>query len=136
MFAESREFGKHRGLGIFDGVVDRLQVSSPLKVPQVGWNRLLMPNTVTWDGTVLERVQHAAFMYFMHSYCVTTTDRSLVLAETAYGEEVFCSAVRRNRITGVQFHPELSGPNGLSIYAQFRSMINVDLPIHAVTHKE
>jgi Glutamine amidotransferase len=40
----------------------------------------------------------------------------VVIAETEYGQNRFCSAIRSENITGYQFHPEKSGAAGLDIY--------------------
>jgi glutamine amidotransferase len=61
-------------------------------------------------------------MYFMHSYAVRDVPRERVLAETRYGGQEFCSAAVGDGVGGVQFHPELSGPVGLSVYALFGGM--------------
>ena len=48
LMTESFEFGFHKGLGIINGQVVKLNHSNEkkiiLKVPQVGWNRIFRPN--------------------------------------------------------------------------------------------
>src|SRR3990172_8761912 len=66
LMTESHEFGWHRGLGIIEGEVVRLEEAvhgdRVLKVPHVGWNRIATGNAtavqadscVGWKGPLLE----------------------------------------------------------------------------------
>lgn len=124
LMSESYEFGAHKGLGIVEGTVERLRGSQSVggvgvKVPHVGWNRIHPGPSGSWAGTVLETVPAGAFMYFTHSYCVKPTLDDDALAVTSYGDEEFCSGLRVDSVSGVQFHPELSGPTGLGVYRSF-----------------
>ena len=56
--------------------------------------------------------------YFVHSYYGQPEDSSVILAETEYGV-TFCSAIARDNLVAVQFHPERSGDHGLQIYQNF-----------------
>ena len=55
-------------------------------------------------------------VYFTHSFAAPVTPDCV--ASTTYGVE-FASAVEREHIAGVQFHPEKSGDVGLRILANF-----------------
>ena len=45
LFEKSYEFGEHEGLGLIPGRVEPFaEKVKPLKVPQIGWNRLTFPN--------------------------------------------------------------------------------------------
>jgi glutamine amidotransferase len=57
-------------------------------------------------------------MVFMHSFAVTPADEASVAARTEYGAS-FVSAVARDNIVGVQFHPEKSQAAGLDLLARF-----------------
>jgi imidazole glycerol-phosphate synthase subunit HisH len=123
LMTESHEFGRHRGLGLIEGEVLRFEGprdgSRPLRVPQVGWNRLQRPVGVAWSGGVLDGLEDGEFMYFVHSFYAKPADRSVVLAVSHYGQIEFCSGLRRGRVAACQFHPERSGPEGLKIYKNF-----------------
>lgn len=120
MMEESEEFGRHEGLGLFEGRVVRLQGrdrdARALKVPQVGWNRVLKPGHVGWEGSYLEGIADGECLYFVHSFCVRPADPFVVLSVTRYGTDEFCSSLRRGRVFACQFHPERSGPSGLRLY--------------------
>jgi glutamine amidotransferase len=49
---------------------------------------------------------------------VTPGRRDDVVAVTHHGGEVV-AAIDAGNITGTQFHPEKSGPTGLTVYANF-----------------
>ncbi len=106
---EHQEEGDTRGLGLLKGRVRTL--SSAVKVPQIGWNR------VRWiqEGAGSHPADEDDF-YFVHSYIVEPHDPADVVAVTRYGE-VFPSVVRHGHVWGTQFHPEKSGPAGLRLIA-------------------
>ena len=106
---EHQEEGDTRGLGLLRGRVRGL--SSRVKVPQIGWNR------VRWlqEATGYRPAEEDDF-YFVHSYVIEPDDPADVVAITRYGE-VFPSIVRHGHVWGTQFHPEKSGPAGLKLIA-------------------
>lgn len=132
LMSESFEFGRHKGLGIIEGEVQRLNgdngSSRPLKVPHVGWNRIHRagsggPVRNGWDDSPLRRVQEGAYMYFVHSYHVIPADTSIALSTTRFGDSLFCSSLKSRGIFASQFHPERSGPLGLDIYRNIRDLL-------------
>jgi glutamine amidotransferase/cyclase len=56
--------------------------------------------------------------YFVHSYYVVPRDDSVVLTTTDYGLE-FVSGIQKGNITAIQFHPEKSGPAGITLLENF-----------------
>jgi glutamine amidotransferase len=113
---ESEEFGRHAGLGLIPGTVERLPAGPGLKVPQIGWSRVQGDERV-WTGTPLGGIRSNTFFYFVHSYYVRPRDLHAVVAKSHFGNIDYCSAVRHKSVFGVQFHPERSGPAGIAIYA-------------------
>lgn len=120
------EFGPHDGLGIIDGDVIRFAGTTAggqaLKVPHIGWNAIVPSprgDASAWTGTLLEDVEPGSEMYFVHSFHVVARDPSVSIATTSYGSVSFCAAIARDNIFACQFHPERSGPVGLSMYARF-----------------
>lgn len=123
LLEQSEEFGLHEGLGLVPGRVVRLPgtdtAGRPQRVPQVGWNGLLPCRADGFADTPLAGTAAGAETYFVHSYEAVPTDAADRLADTLYGERRVCAAVHRRNVTGVQFHPEKSGPVGLDILRRF-----------------
>ncbi len=112
LFEESEESPGIRGFGFFPGRVRRFSTPG-LKIPQIGWNSLdLVPHPL-WDGLPAN-----PYVYFVHSYFPATSDESVVIARSTYGE-TFAAAAARGSVAGVQFHPEKSQAIGLGILRNF-----------------
>ncbi len=126
LFAESEEFGLHKGLGLVPGRVVRFPfgqgaAGTPratrdpgLKVPHMGWNTLTVKN----PAPPLEGVETGAFAYFVHSYYVVPVDMSIATTVTSYGID-FVSSIWRDNVFACQFHPEKSQAVGLRIIRNF-----------------
>jgi glutamine amidotransferase len=135
LMEESHEFGLHKGLGILQGDVvffdGPAESGRPLKVPQVGWNRIFRPATEgaspadVWENSPLQGLADGEFMYFVHSFYVRPIDSSLVLSSSRYGDVQFCSSLEAGNIFACQFHPEKSGPEGLRIYRSVASTVKL-----------
>lgn len=115
LFEKSFEYGEHEGLGLLKGNVVPMEGRLPeeLKIPHIGWNRLIKKG----DHRLLGNTGDDAFVYFVHSYYVEDCDDSL-LAVTEYGREI-TAAVALDNVMGCQFHPEKSGSVGLDILRAF-----------------
>lgn len=120
LFGHSEE-GNVPGLGILPGNVQRFReavmkdaAGNALKVPHMGWNEVNQskPHPLWKDIPNGER------FYFVHSFHVVPADASLTAATTDYGVS-FTSAVARDNIFAVQFHPEKSAQAGLQLLANF-----------------
>ncbi|MCB9757512.1 MAG: imidazole glycerol phosphate synthase subunit HisH [Candidatus Omnitrophica bacterium] len=129
---ESEENGLFQGLGIIPGRVVRLEgpgpEDMPYKIPHVGWNRVFYPQSKEkllqpWDGTIFGHLKDGSFIYFVHSYQVVPSDQSVILSETVYGRNRFCSALQRGSLYACQFHPEVSGGAGLQIMDNFLKIV-------------
>jgi imidazole glycerol-phosphate synthase subunit HisH len=107
---ESSEEGIGQGLGLLGGRSRRLLAR---RVPHMGWNEVDMVQDPLFTG--LDRL----IAYYANSYVVQPTDGGEVIAWSDYGSERFPAAVRRDRVVGVQFHPEKSGAPGLRLIRNF-----------------
>ena len=63
--------------------------------------------------------------YFVHSFEFRPDNRDHFLATTNYSELEIVAAVKRDRVIGVQFHPEKSGESGLLFLRNFLAMAGV-----------
>jgi len=88
-----------------------------LKIPHMGWNSL----TITKKFALFENVPDKSYVYFVHSFACRADNPEHVLAVTEYGVP-FHSAVGRDNITGLQFHPEKSYLAGQTILKNFAAM--------------
>jgi len=121
-FDESDEFGLHQGLGLIPGRVEAIPKQEGLKLPHMGWNRLRPPSPDRWTDSVLGDITPGDMMYFVHSLAAVPSDPAHRLAEVCYGAERIVAAVQRGAVVGCQFHPEKSGPVGLSIIRRFLTL--------------
>lgn len=126
LLTESEENGRHSGLDIIPGRVIRFQPPKtgkmPYKIPQIAWNELEHParrKGEPWRGTVLEGLPEGTCMYFVHSYFVRVENEKHNLAWTSFGRDRFTAVLRRDNVTGCQFHPERSGEAGLALLRNF-----------------
>ena len=127
MFDASEEFGVHAGLGVLGGHVriipNRRSDGTRRKIPQIGWNALVLPAGVNgWNGTILAGLPEEPAAYFLHSFAVDPKDDAIRLAECEYEGVRLCAAVKSGLVYGCQFHPEKSGEVGLTILRNFLAL--------------
>ena len=126
LFTKSEEFGATEGLGIIEGEIKKfraLNSGEKLHVPQVGWNTIRQAQANNWKGTALDGIPEHEFMYFVHSYYAVPNQIENSLCTTSYGGIDYCSAVKKDKVTATQFHPEKSGEKGLLIYKNWLNKI-------------
>ena len=104
------EYGKTKGLSMINAEVKPMLVDA--KVPHMGFNTI----EVVRSNKILAGLEEKEF-YFMHSYeVVNYTD---IIALTNYNGHKFVSAIHKDNIYGVQFHPEKSREAGLQLFKNF-----------------
>lgn len=108
LFDLSSEMGVTRGLGLISGEVRRFD--GVLPVPQIGWNR------VRGRGPLFDDIPYATPFYFVNSYAARGADHEIASADY---NGTFTAAVQRERVFGVQFHPEKSSAAGLRVLRNF-----------------
>ena len=123
---ESEEFGLTAGLGLIPGrvipVPTQMLSGETQKIPHIGWSALhLSPTSRGWNGTMLQEVLPVEAAYFVHSFMAVPSNPAHRIAECVYGGHLIPAAIRRDQITGCQFHPEKSGEVGLKILRRFIS---------------
>ena len=116
LFEKSFEYGEHRGLGLIKGEVRPMlgTISSDLKIPHMGWNKLDFKGE---KDIIFKYLDNDDFVYFVHSFYGTDCEDS-VIATSEYGIDI-TAAVRSGNVWGCQFHPEKSGKVGLAILKAF-----------------
>ena len=111
LFEGSEESPNAKGLGVFKGMVKRINAPQ-LKIPHMGWNAVLT------NSRLFKDLNDKPYFYFVHSYHAVPEDRNLITATTEYGETL-TAAVAKNNIYATQFHPEKSGDVGLQVLKNF-----------------
>jgi len=103
-----------RTLGVVPGRSARLDGAPTL--PHIGWNQL----EIGRRHPLLRGIPDGADVAFVHSFAPELAPEAdpLVLARTTHGRR-FVSAIARDKLAGVQFHPERSGAVGLRLLANF-----------------
>jgi glutamine amidotransferase len=133
LFESSEESPGVEGLGIFKGQVKRFSFNvaaassrcaeagclSHLKIPQIGWNAVQQNPPAC---PMFKDIADGAYFYFVHSFYVAPDDESIVAGETDYGIK-YCSAVWKDNVFAVQFHPEKSQAVGLQMLKNFGTSI-------------
>ena len=108
MFERSEEHGVHQGLGLLAGSVVR--VGSSDRLPVIGWCRLRQTEwSPLWQG-----VEDGAYFYFVHSYTPDASPQAIAATDHSPA-----AAAARVNVMGTQFHPEMSGTDGLRVYRNF-----------------
>ncbi len=119
LFQESEESPGKQGLGVFEGQVLRFR---GVRAPHIGWNQLWKRK----ECPLFEGINDGAYFYFVHSYYALPEKEEIIAGVTDYGprgrEIIFTSALCRENVYAVQFHPEKSGRNGLILMRNFRRL--------------
>jgi len=116
LMTNNSEEGDARGLGWFNADVVRFNTQDKkiYKVPHIGWNSVSMNK----PSLLMAGIEKDAEFYFVHSYYCRCKDENDILNTTDY-ESVFTSAIERQNIFGVQYHPEKSHGNGEKLIENF-----------------
>lgn len=117
MLARSSDEGKLPGLGWIDGRVrlfDTGKIPYKTRLPHMGWNNIYPKK----DISLLKGFDDESRFYFLHSYYFECNFVENIISTTNYGIN-FASAVNKNNIYGIQFHPEKSHSNGVKLLQNF-----------------
>jgi glutamine amidotransferase len=109
---ERSEEGNVECLGLLPGIVRRLHPGVGVRVPHMGWNKLLALR----ESPLLDGVPVGSSAYFVHSYAAPVT--SDTVAACHHGG-LFTAVVQRGQLCGAQFHPERSAGPGARILRNF-----------------
>jgi len=107
-------------LGLLHGRVRRFPApllsdnGDTLKVPHMGWNRARFIK----EHPVFRDITQEDEFYFVHSCFPSPDSTDVVVGTTDYGI-TFASVLAQKNLIAVQFHPEKSGPAGLTILKNF-----------------
>ena len=119
LLAHSEENNGTDGLDIIAGNVRRFDIGATdsgehLKVPHMGWNQVhQIASHPLWHN-----IDQDSRFYFVHSYYVDPDENAVIAATTSYPDD-FVSALYKDNLFAVQFHPEKSQHAGLQLLTNF-----------------
>lgn len=116
LMAKRSDEGNCDGLGWFNAEVIKIEVQNRLKykVPHTGWNQI----AISKPSKLMNDIPDFSEFYFVHSYHFKAMDLDDVLNESHY-ESKIVSAIERDNIFGVQYHPEKSHDVGELLLKNF-----------------
>jgi len=117
LLSSSEENDGSQGLNIIEGQARHFDMAPQyqhLKIPHMGWNEVHQNKA----HSLWQDIKQDSRFYFVHSYYVSPTDANVIAATTAYPEP-FSSAVQKDNVFAVQFHPEKSQNDGLKLLENF-----------------
>ena len=118
IFSKGHEFKVSRGLNWINGICKKIDNSrSDVILPHNGWNEISGFNKLKiFEG--IDKEDNT--FYFNHSFSINEIpkEKNVLFSYTNYGDK-FVSAIQKDNIFGVQFHPEKSQKNGLKILKNF-----------------
>lgn len=117
LLTQSSEEGVLPGLGWFQAKTVKFKfdpAETKLKIPHMGWTDV----TIEHPSPLTIGLEEEARFYFVHSFHFTTEHKEEILLKSVYGYE-FVSALHRDNIYAVQFHPEKSHKFGLQVMKNF-----------------
>jgi len=117
LFTKKSEEGFVDGLGWIDAETIRFRFNDSqngLKIPHMGWNTIKIKNS----HPLFTNLGDESRFYFVHSYHALCEHPENIIAETEYGY-LFPSAIVKENILGVQFHPERSHKYGMKLLKNF-----------------
>ena len=112
LLESSEENGGVKCLSILDGKIVKIPTLEGIKIPHMGWNKV----NFLAEHPLWKNIPNASFFYFVHSYCCLSSSEAV--SETSHGTN-FISAIGKENIFSVQFHPEKSQKFGLQLYKNF-----------------
>lgn len=115
LFDSSEELEGAAGVGLIAGEVTRLNAGAQ-RIPHIGWSEVRFERA---SPLTAELPETGCPFYHVHSFAARPSDREQVAGTTEYGGDRFATIVSRDRVFGVQFHPEKSSRDGLRLLHSF-----------------
>ena len=120
MMGNRSDEGKLEGLKWIDSDIlkfDEKLIHQRTKLPHMGWNDVAPIN----NHPLFIGLEKDAIFYFLHSFYFRCKNETESIAVSNYGIS-FSSAVHRENIYGIQFHPEKSHQYGEKLLHNFANL--------------
>ena len=120
MMGNRSDEGKLEGLKWIDSEIlkfDESLIQQRTKLPHMGWNDVDPIN----NHPLFIGLEKEAIFYFLHSFYFKCKNETESIAVSNYGIS-FSSAVHRENIYGIQFHPEKSHQYGEKLLHNFANL--------------
>jgi len=120
MMGNRSDEGKSEGLKWINSEIlkfDENLIQQRTKLPHMGWNDVMPVN----NHPLFRGLEKDAIFYFLHSFYFKCNNPSDSIAFSEYGIS-FSSAVNRDNIYGIQFHPEKSHQYGEKLLHNFANL--------------
>jgi len=116
LFTKHSEEGEKKGLGWIDAdtVKFNFEKSASLKIPNMGWHKVQFKK----ESKLIQNLDTNSRFYFVHSFHLKCHSNPDILMSTQYGYD-YTSAIEKDNIVGVQFHPEKSHKFGMQLLKNY-----------------
>tara|TARA_Y100000768_G_C23861183_1_gene625761 strand:+ start:215 stop:835 length:621 start_codon:yes stop_codon:yes gene_type:complete len=117
LFTNSSEFGFCKGLDIINGEVIKISdyFKNNSKKIHTGWNKI----SLIKKSYIISQDDTNHLFYFTHSFFAKPQKKNVILTNSDFNNNEFCSSIEFGNIFGCQFHPEKSGKTGIKMYYNF-----------------
>ena len=112
LLAEASEEEDVACLGVIPGTAKRLEGSSEMPVPNMGW----CPLETSRQHAILDGIEDGEYFYFLHSYALPVATETVAVAEHS---APFSAIVSHRNFVAAQFHPERSSKAGARLLENF-----------------
>ena len=118
-FEQSDESSNVKGLSLLNGKFKKLNFNKQKE------NNIIQKNHLGWNDVaqikkniIFEGITDKSDFFFNHGYMLTSYQNDYIYGTTNFNSN-FPSVVNKDKLYGVQFHPEKSQKNGLLILKNF-----------------
>lgn len=120
MLGKKSQEGIKDGLNLIPFESKKFKIDNNLKVPHMGWD---ISDVTIKNDPIFKGITEEQRYYFVHSYHAVCEEEKYELMSCEYGYK-FSSAVKKDNIYGVQFHPEKSHKFGMKLLENFIREVN------------
>jgi imidazole glycerol-phosphate synthase subunit HisH len=121
LFFESSDEGENiKGLSLIKGNISKIESNIQYNryVPHIGWHKKSKFYLTNKKKNIKEEFENVRY-YFLHSYYLTSFESEICKLFVEYKGIKIPAIVQKGSISGIQFHPEVSGLDGINFYKKY-----------------